>query len=204
MEFKPAVLTSTTANLILETVKSFVFAIVVCSIIYLFILTPNQVEGTSMLPNFHNGELVLTNKVSEWLGATQVGLSLGLDYHRGDVVVVAKPNMDNPIIKRIIGLPGDKIEIKQNQIFINDQVLEETYLPDTTITIAGTFLHPGESKTIPEHHYAVMGDNRENSLDSRYTDIGFINRDWIQGKVVFRYWPPSAFGVVSSGESNLN
>jgi signal peptidase I len=201
MDFKTNFFKS--GNIVFETIKSFVFAIIVCSIIYLFIFTPNQVEGTSMTPNFQDGELVLTNKVSEWLGDTPVGLALGLDYHRGDVVVVLKPNMEKPIIKRIIGLPGDKIEIKENQILINDQVLEESYIPEFTTTTTGTFLRASEFKSIPEHHYAVMGDNRENSLDSRYTDIGFVNRDWIQGKVIFRYWPPSAFGLIGNGTTNL-
>ncbi len=195
---------ATDPNVLVETIKSFVFAVLVCSVIYLFLLTPNQVEGTSMVPAFQDGQLVITNKISEWLGSTPAGKSLGLDYERGDIVVISKPGFGKLIIKRIVGLPGDQIEVSGGKVVINGNVDQESYIPPTTITIPGTFLQEGDIKTIPAGQYIVMGDNRENSLDSRYVEIGFISRDWIQGKVIFRYWPPDAIGIIGAGQTNLN
>ncbi|MCX7710215.1 MAG: signal peptidase I [Clostridia bacterium] len=95
----------------------------------------------------------------------------------------------NRLVKRIIGIPGDCIEIKEGKVYINGEVYEEPYVQGITL--------PKDMKlplTVPENQYFVLGDNRENSLDSR--DIGMITKEHIEGKVVYRLWPLDKFGTV--------
>jgi len=174
---------------IADFLQSIVVAVSICIVVYLFIATPNQIDGQSMEPNFSNGEIILTNKITHWFGGTQIGKSLGMDYGRGDVVVFQKPGF-NDFIKRIIAIPGDTIAINDGSVYINNIKLKEEYLGENTYTRGGTFVKENtEPVVVPEGNYFVMGDNRSNSHDSRYIDIGFINRDWLKGKVILRYWP---------------
>lgn len=181
----------------IDFLQSVVIAVVICLIVYIAIAMPNQVEGQSMQPNFYNNDIILTNKLSQWLGETNLGDSLGLDYHRGDVIVFQKPGY-NDFIKRLIALPGDKVALKDGIVYVNGKALDESqYLPDGLETIGGTLLvDGGDELFVPEGHYFVMGDNRKNSHDSRYIDIGFIKREWLKGKVVLKYWPINEFHVV--------
>lgn len=182
---------------VLDILQTLVISLSICVVIYIFIATPNQIEGESMEPNFFAGEIILTNKLSEWLGPTQVGKQLGLDYNKGDVVVFQKPGY-NDYLKRVIGIAGDKIKLQDGYVFINGQKLNEDYLPPATFTRGGSFLkEDGEEKVVPEGKYFVMGDNRANSHDSRYTDIGFVDRTWFKGKVILRYWPINKFTVIN-------
>jgi signal peptidase I len=182
---------------VLDILQTLVISLSICVVIYIFIATPNQIEGESMEPNFFEGEIILTNKLSEWLGPTQVGKQLGLDYNKGDVVVFQKPGY-NDYLKRVIGVSGDKISLKDGFVYINGEKLIEGYLPPATFTRGGSFLKEnGEEKTVPEGKYFVMGDNRDNSHDSRYSDIGFVDRTWFKGKVILRYWPINKFTVIN-------
>ncbi len=187
----------------IEFLQSVVIAIVICIVIYIFIATPNQIEGSSMEDNFHNGEIVLTSKLQQWLGATQLGKSIDIDYHRGDVIVFQKPGY-NDFIKRVIGMPGDEVSLKNGKIYINQKKLNESYLPESTLTSGGNLLeNNGEPISVPPDSYFVLGDNRGNSHDSRYLDIGFVSRLWMKGKVVVRYWPLNKIAVVSAGDVKL-
>ncbi len=177
-------------NFWVDMLQSVVVALFICIVLYLAVITPNQVDGYSMCPNFDNNQLVLTNKVSQWLGDTPFGKSIGLDYHRGDVVVFQKPDRDKPLIKRIIAIPGDRIGLKDGDVYINGELLVENYLPAGRATAGGSYLADGEEVTLDVGTYFLMGDNRGNSLDSRFDGIGPIQRDWLQGKVILRYWPP--------------
>ncbi len=181
----------------IDFLQSIVIAVVICLIVYIAIAMPNQVEGQSMQPNFYNNDIILTNKLSQWLGETNLGDSLGLDYHRGDVIVFQKPGY-NDFIKRLIGLPGDRLALKDGTIYVNGEKLDESaYLPEDLETIGGTLLvDGGDELTVPTGHYFAMGDNRKNSHDSRYIDIGFIKREWMKGKVILKYWPINEFHVV--------
>lgn len=182
---------------VLDILQTLVISLSICVVIYIFIATPNQIEGESMEPNFFEGEIILTNKLSEWLGPTQVGKQLGLDYNKGDVVVFQKPGY-NDYLKRVIGVAGDKIRLRDGFVYINGHKLDEGYLPPATFTRGGSFLKEnGEEKTVPEGKYFVMGDNRDNSHDSRYADIGFVDRTWFKGKVILRYWPINKFTVIN-------
>ncbi len=154
-----------------------------------------------MEPNFYNGERVYTNRLPQWLNDTSVGKFLDLDYKRGDVIVFYKPGMIGSLIKRVIGLPKDKVKIQDGHFFINGQELIEDYISKDVFTKGGTFIAEGEEKTVPDNSYFVAGDNRTVSNDSRY--LGFILKDWMQGKVIFRLWPLDKIGIINEGQFEI-
>jgi len=184
----------------IEFIQSITIAIGL-SICIFAIITPSEVEGSSMEPNFHNGERVYTNRLPQWLNNTFLTRVLGLDYSRGDVIVFNITGTSISLIKRIVGLPGDKLEINNGNIYLNDQLLKESYLPQNIKTNSGTYIKEGEIFTIPQDSFFVAGDNRPNSNDSRY--LGFIKKDWMQGKVLVRVWPLSRLGIIGKGESEF-
>ncbi|MCA9379382.1 signal peptidase I [Candidatus Dojkabacteria bacterium] len=189
-------------NVLVDMLQSIVIALFVCILLYVFVLTPNQVDGYSMCPNFDDGQLLLTNKVSQWLGNTPLGESLGLNYQRGDIIVFHKPDRDKPLVKRIVGLPHEKVSIKGGRVYIDGQALDEPYLPSGRTTTGGSYLAEGEEITLADDSYFVMGDNRSKSLDSRYLEIGTIKREWMQGKVILRYLPLDTFGIISGSATS--
>ena len=183
---------------IIDFVQSVAIALAFSAFLFIFVITPNEVDGSSMLPNYHSGDRLYTNKLTHWFNGTDLGSTLGLNYNRGDVVVVDKPGLGLSLIKRIVGLPGEKIMVSEGKVYINGRQINENYLPEDTETIGATFLQNNKELTIPENNYFVMGDNRKVSNDSRY--IGFINKDWISGKIFLRIWPIDKVGVINSGE----
>lgn len=188
-------------NIFIDILQSFVIAISLSVFLYLFIITPNEVEGVSMEPNLHTGDLLFTSKIHQWLGATPFGSSIGLDYQRGDVIVFQAPGRED-FVKRIIGLPREKIRIEDGTYYINGQKLDENFKIIVDIRKDDTFLvDGGTEKTIPDDSYFVSGDNREGSYDSRM--IGFIKREWIKGKVLVRFWPIDKLGIVPQGGYTL-
>lgn len=149
------------------------------------------VKGSSMEPNFNHGDLLFINKLSTSIGS--------LDY--GDIVICEMEDdfaYEN-IIKRVIGLPGDEIEILENEddeeiydLYVNGELVEEPFLGEPMMT-AGNIAYPFE---VPENSYFVMGDNRNASTDSRKESVGAIPKENLMGKVVFRLYPFSAFGLI--------
>jgi signal peptidase I len=174
-------------SFILEITQIIVFAISIFLFLYLLILQPHKIKGSSMEPNFHNSEYLLTDKISYRLGQPQ----------RGDVIVFkAPPDFKDEFIKRIIGLPNEKITVKEGQVFINDQLLNEPYLPQETKTLAAKAIPEDTSVLIPADSYMVFGDNRNHSFDSR--SFGPISNNKITGKAWFIYWPPAQAGTVKA------
>jgi len=182
-------------NFILDVTETIVIALAMFVVVYLFAFQPHQVKGDSMLPDFIDGEYLLTNKITYRLGEPQ----------RGDVVVFKFPMAPQfDYIKRIIGLPGEEVMIKDNHVVIFNQqhpqglALNEPYL-DPGVHITGrTFSPEGKKIKIPEGEYYVMGDNRERSSDSR--EWGFVPKENIVGKSWIRYWPTSALAFIPEQE----
>lgn len=142
-----------------------------------------------MYPNFHDGEYILTDKFSYRFGLPK----------RGDVIVFRAPrNEEYDYIKRIIGLPGDLIQIDNGGVFINNKPVDEYYLPKDFITNTGAFVRIGQPVTVPNDQYFVLGDNRSHSSDSR--EWGFVPKENIIGKAWFRYWPANRFGAIEKVE----
>jgi signal peptidase I len=142
-------------------------------------LESRQVDGSCMEPNLYTGQRVLVCKAAYSFG----------DPHRGDVVVFRKPGEpERVLIKRIIGMPGDRLEIQDGQVYIGDEFLEEPYIKEPTSA-------DYSSIEIPMEHYFVMGDNRDYSSDSR--SWGTLPRENIIGKAWLCYWPLSDWHLVS-------
>ena len=164
---------------LLDFVETIAISLSIFVLVYVFLVQPYQVKGSSMLPNFENGENLLANKIGYRFN----------DPRRGEVVVFKAPqNLSYDYIKRIIGLPGETVLIKNSQISINNQLLDESsYLPDDFITRGGRFLGENQSYVLKNNEYFVLGDNRDHSSDSR--DWGIVPQQDIIGKAWFVYWP---------------
>ncbi|MBI4028921.1 MAG: signal peptidase I [Candidatus Blackburnbacteria bacterium] len=173
------------AAVILDLLQTVVLAFAIFLIVYLFLVQPHQVRGESMYPNFDDKEYLLTDKLSYRFG--QPG--------RGDIVIFAAPPVPTEdYIKRITALPGDKVMIKDNLVFVNNQPLKEDYLPPGVVTSPGPFMPEGKEIIVGKNEYIVLGDNRPSSSDSRRW--GPVKRDKIVGRAWFAYWPPNKVGVV--------
>jgi signal peptidase I len=173
-----------------------IFLIIVVFILFgVFAVQPVVVEGTSMFPQLNDGERLLVNKLVYYKIQS---VSWG-HLERGDIVVFWFPKEpDKSYVKRIIGLPGETVEVRNGKVIIDGQELNEAYL-DTEHNAS----HPSfPAKKVEEHHYFVMGDNRDNSSDSRYW--GLVPEKYIYGKAFFRYWRPSNMGFLEHGPYDIN
>jgi len=172
-------------KLFLDFIQTIVLALAIFLVVYLFLFQPHQVSGQSMMPNFQDGEYLLTDKVTYRFKLPQ----------RGDVIVFnAPPHRQDEYIKRIIGLPGETVSIQNRHLYINRRPLNETYIPTQLSTPTGNFLPEGSSYTLKSDEYFVVGDNRLNSSDSRIW--GPIKRSDIVGKAWLIYWPLPQAGLV--------
>lgn len=140
------------------------------------------VDGSSMEPTLHNRELIIVNRLAfRWSQPKP-----------GDIIVFHLPDVPaKEYIKRVIGLPGDTIEIKGRQVYINDQRIEESYIAALTIS-SGKW-------TVPDDKLFVLGDNRNDSADSRLW--GFVPLEDVIGKALVVYWPPEDWGILEHAAS---
>lgn len=180
-------------NFFLEIAETAILAILIFLALYLFLVRPHQIRGDSMLPNFRNGEYLLTEMVSYNL--------LKKEPQRGEVVVFRSPEQPNlDFIKRVIALPNEKVKLENGKVFIINQehpegfLLEEDYLEEGTATEGRRTIKDGEVFSTGDSGYVVMGDNRERSSDSR--EWGVIGKESMIGKVWLRYWPPEAVALI--------
>lgn len=178
----------------LDLIETMAISFSIFLVVYLFFLQPHQVNGQSMVPNFQDGEHVLTDKVSYKMR----------DPKRGEIVVFhAPPDAHCPegtgcdFIKRILGVPGDTVEVKENAVWVNGNKLPEPYIPSDFAILPGNATK-GKGVYLGPNEFFVSGDNRPYSSDSRAW--GAITKDEIIGRVFFRYWPPSAISAVNKSE----
>lgn len=177
--------------------QAIVVAIGISIFSYSFIATPSQISGDSMLPYLSNGDLVLTNKISPILTQTPLKQLVNYQYQRGEIIVFRKDGKE--YIKRIIAIPGDSVSLEDGYVSINDKIVEEKYLQPGTRTLGADYIQEGDKRTIRENEYFVLGDNRTDSEDSRFSEIKLVNSEEIIGKVFFRYWPLNKIGIISKG-----
>jgi len=155
--------------------------------IYLFIAQFHKVQGSSMVPTLQTGDYLITEKVSYRFR----------DPKLGEIIVLQNPrNESQDFIKRIIAVPGDTVKILNNTVYLNDQILQENYLPPATPTHSGAFLTEGLVVKVASNQYFVFGDNREHSSDSR--DWGPVTKQEIVGKAFFRYFPMQSLGLLTN------
>jgi signal peptidase I len=169
-----------------ETLETIVPAILIALLINLFLAQATRVYGQSMEPNLHTDQRLIVEKLSYNRYLRQY---LGLDGpQRGDVVVIHLDGQgDELLIKRIIGLPGDLVEIHDGQVFVNSRPLAEPYLTGVTTGFYGPTI-------IPPLHVFVLGDNRSFSNDSR--NFGTVPLRDVVGRAWFSYWPLEQIGFV--------
>lgn len=166
--------------------RDLMFALMIAALVVVFIVQPVKVEGTSMLPRLHDGERIFVNKLiyyDDYRWAPKV--------ERGDIVVFWYP--DDPsksYIKRVVGLPGDTIELREGSVRINGTEIREDYL-DPRFNVAPKSQAP---VYVRPNYYFVMGDNRDNSSDSR--SWGLVPKKYVYGKALFRYWPIGSASVI--------
>ncbi len=167
-----------TRSAIGELVETILFTLLIYLVVRTFLFENYRVVGSSMEPTLQNGQFMVVNKLAYRLHPPQ----------RGDIIVLKDPEgIERKLIKRIVGLPGEKLEIREGVVSIDGQPLKEPYIVDPGLDNEGqTVIPPGE--------YFVMGDNRTNSSDSR--TWGLLPRADIIGKAWLTYWPPSLWGVV--------
>lgn len=156
----------------LKSLVPYIIIIVIVVFIRTFIITPVKVNGSSMYPTLEGDEIMLLNK----LGSID----------RFDIAVLKLDGDDDNLIKRIIGMPGETVEIKENQIYINDELLEDPYGYGVTYNI--------DPVTLGSDEYFILGDNRIISLDSRV--FGKIHESEIKGTTNFIMYPFSKIGKV--------
>ena len=162
-------------------VRDIFFAGLVAILIVVFVIQPVRVEGQSMMPKLHDQDRIFVNKfiypLREWLGDET-------PIKRGDIVVLLYPNdPSKSYIKRVVGLPGERVEVVDGKLYVNDELIDEPYLDREYLSRDST----PTPVDINAHHYFVMGDNRNNSSDSR--SWGLVPEKYIYGKSIFRYYP---------------
>jgi signal peptidase I len=162
-------------------VKAILLGLAIAFICREFIFAPVKVEGKSMMPTFEDNNRIIVSKMSK--------------VERFDMIVFHSPVSDEDYIKRVIGLPGDIVEVQDDVLHINNIIYDEPYLQENKEMLPTKDRLTDDFKvTVPEGSLYVMGDNRKKSSDSR--EIGFITEDAIVGEVKFRFFPFTEFGTL--------
>jgi signal peptidase I len=167
---------------VLYWARDLFLSVIIAIIVILFLYQPVKVEGTSMMPALNDQERIFINKFTYRFHVGQI--------ERGDMVVFWYPNdQSKSYIKRVIGTPGDRVEVDHGTVIVNGKKLDESYVPEEYRD--ETSLPP---RVIPPDEYFVLGDHRSSSNDSR--SWGLVPRRFIYGKAVFVYWPLDKLGLL--------
>ncbi|ARK31020.1 signal peptidase I [Halalkalibacter krulwichiae] len=160
-----------------EWLKAVVIALVLAFVIRQFLFAPVIVDGESMMPTLEHNDRMIVNKISYVFGNPE----------RFDIIVFHAP-AGKDYIKRVIGLPGDVIEYRDDVLYVNGEAIEEPFLDELKLAYSGDRLtRDFQAVTVPENELFVLGDNRGRSKDSR--DIGTIHIDEVIGKANIVFWP---------------
>jgi len=162
-----------------ESLESIIPALIIVLLINAFLAQATRVEGQSMEPSLHNNERLIIEKVSYRLRPPE----------RGEIVVLHIPGRESsaPLIKRVVGLPGESVEIHDGKVYIQGKVLDEPYLTQMTY---GNM----PARVVPPDHVFLLGDNRNASNDSRF--FGMVPFEEIVGRAWLRYWPLDEIGLM--------
>lgn len=172
-------------NFFFDFLETTVVALSIFVVAYLFLIQPHEIKGNSMEPNFHNNEYILTDKITYRFAEPT----------RGDVIIFKAPkNPEVDYIKRIIGLPAERVKIQNSSVYVNGRILNEPYVKDPTTLSLGNYMQEGVEIVVPPDEYLVLGDNRPHSSDSR--EFGPVPAKLIIGKAVLRYWPLPELGLL--------
>jgi len=165
---------------IVSWVKLIVTAFILAFVLKTFIFQIAFVKGPSMKPTLQQGQILIVSKLSYRIGNPK----------RGEIVVINDRMENKDLIKRVIGMPNEVLEVKEGAVFINDEILSPDY------TNIPTYENGFEKSKTAEDEYFILGDNRIESRDSRSNTLGFVKRKSIIGKAVFRLWPLNKIGVL--------
>lgn len=170
------------ASTTISWLRDLCISVVIAIVVILFLYQPVKVEGTSMMPSLIDQERIFINKFVYRFGLS--GIS------RGDMVVFWFPgDPTKSYIKRVIGVPGDTVEVNDGMVFVNSEPLAESYVPREYRDHISM-----PRRVIPQDQFFVLGDHRSSSNDSR--SWGMVPRHFIYGKAVFVYWPLDRIGIL--------
>lgn len=173
---------SKTAGATISWLRDLCVSVVIAIIVILFLYQPVRVEGTSMMPSLVNQERIFINKYAYRFGLTDIA--------RGDMVVFWFPgDPTKSYIKRVIGVPGDMVEVNDGTVLVNGKALAESYVPQEYRDHVSM-----PRRVVPPEQYFVLGDNRSSSNDSR--SWGMVPRSYVYGEAVFVYWPLDRIGML--------
>lgn len=168
--------------------KAVIIALIIVFVVREFLVTPSIVKGESMMPTLQDGDRIMISKISS--------------IERFDEIAFHAPDANENYVKRVIGLPGDKIEIKDDVLYINGEAFQEPYLEtykrkinERLLTDNFTLEQVTGEVAVPDGHFFVLGDNRSISRDSR--SFGFISQDAVIGEVKLRIWPLHAIEIIN-------
>ena len=168
---------------LLEWILAIGLAVLLFFIVRQFLFRVAHVTGSSMVPTLSHGDMVVLNRWSYLFSSPRLG------------DIVAFPNPEDPseyYIKRVIGIPGDVVDLRDGVFYVNGELLDDAFSYDQVIALGDTVF----PVTVPEGRFFVLGDNRNGSLDSRFASVGTIDGSDMVGRVLLRVWPIASFGRV--------
>ncbi len=181
-EPRPSRAPSASAFAAISWLRDLTVSVLIAVVVILFLYQPVRVEGTSMMPSLVDQERIFINKFAYRFGISNIS--------RGDTVVFWFPgDPSKSFIKRVIGVPGDKVEVTDGKVSVNQTMLDEPYVPEAYRDHVSTPL-----RVVPPGEYFVLGDHRSSSNDSRMW--GTVPRHYIYGKAAFVYWPLDRMGLL--------
>ncbi len=167
-----------------EWLEAIIGSVILTAFIITFIAQSFSVQGSSMMPTLQNNQRLLVDKLSYRF----------TEPSHGEVIVFKYPiNPREEFIKRVIGVPGDTVAIAQGNLYVNGELIEEDYISEPAVR---GFL----SQEVPEDHYFVLGDNRNNSMDSRDPRVSFVPKELVVGRAIWSYWPLSRLEIMRQPE----